>query len=150
MASFSLVILTSTIVICCRRQSRLLVLKMGKQIPRAPPLKTAVQDATGIIQPDVMFFAGGIHESNAAKPGAMAALIPATLVGAAVQGLTFSPEAPILTPLKPLSPAYQASQPIQLKTSRYLGTLSEELALPPGYLQQRLKIQSQMTPVHSS
>ncbi|XP_022668552.1 uncharacterized protein LOC111258541 [Varroa jacobsoni] len=167
MASFSLVALTVVMVLCCRRQKRLLILKMGHHLPKTP-LKTTVQNATGIIQPDVMFYSGGRNETckriHNSYSGTVATtigtceqgLLPATLLGTAASPAhslmaVIPPTMVLPTPLRPLCPAYQASQPVQLKSSGYLGTLSEELALPPGYLQHRLKLQNhQMTPVYSS
>ncbi|KAH9370343.1 hypothetical protein HPB48_006739 [Haemaphysalis longicornis] len=116
----SAVSLTVLCILCCRRPRRKSLCLATAALPAAA-LRTT-QDAQGIIHPDVAFRVLG-EASGAAAPHSER-LKPA------------ESSSRVITPLRPLSPAYQPTQPVSVRsTPCHRGAL--ELTLPPGYIAQR-------------
>ncbi|XP_023242365.1 uncharacterized protein LOC111640573 [Centruroides sculpturatus] len=100
-------------VMCCRKPRKVAMIRCWQPVPNAV-LKTA-QDPQGIIQPDVIFYK---------KPagGTVTVVVPGT------------PSLRLTTPMRPLTPAYEPTQPVTIRTTRAVATTSNELTLPPGYI----------------
>ncbi|XP_077512467.1 uncharacterized protein LOC144123524 [Amblyomma americanum] len=124
----SAVVMTVLCIVCCRRPRRKSpTLCIPTAALPAAALRTT-QDAQGIIHPDVAFRVVA-EASGAAAPLAEA-------LRAADPLRVADPPSRIITPLRPLSPAYQPTQPVSVRTTPcHRGAL--ELALPPGYIAQR-------------
>ncbi|XP_064456908.1 uncharacterized protein LOC135367544 [Ornithodoros turicata] len=133
--AFSAVSLTVLFVLCCRRPRKTLVVRLlPEAIPNAA-LKTS-QDERGIIHPDVMFFA---------PDGSTCAAVSTAVPGSTANVKAFETFAGdhghrVSTPIRPLHPAYQPTQPVNVHAAHHAvlrRDSSTELTLPPGYISQR-------------
>ncbi|GBM05682.1 hypothetical protein AVEN_175534-1 [Araneus ventricosus] len=95
-------------------------------ITQAHQWRREARDPDGIIQPNVMFYSRPPTRDQASTAIVARALPPMT----AKDRLT--------TPIMPLNPAYQPSQPVTVTSSTSTTVInSNELTLPPGYVVNR-------------
>ncbi|KAH6939487.1 hypothetical protein HPB50_018572 [Hyalomma asiaticum] len=126
----SAVALTVLCILCCRRPRRKTpaICVPTATLPAAA-LRTT-QDAEGIIHPDVAFRAA--TEAS----GAPAPLTEMLMKADDMLRVPAEQPSGIITPLRPLSPAYQPTQPVSVRTTP-CHHRALELTLPPGYIAQR-------------
>ncbi|XP_013781856.1 uncharacterized protein LOC106466156 [Limulus polyphemus] len=104
-------------ILCCKKNRKDVLIRLAQSVPNAV-LRTA-QDSHGIIQPDVTFYQR-----------------PPIKEECATVSTTRSAPLRLTTPIRPLTPAYQPSQPITITTVR-AATSCTDLTLPPGYVMSR-------------
>ncbi|KAL1422407.1 hypothetical protein MTO96_022277 [Rhipicephalus appendiculatus] len=126
----SAVALTVLCILCCRRPRRKspTLCVPAATLPAAAMRTT--QDAEGIIHPDVAF------RTATEATGAPAPLTEMLMKADDMLRVPADPPSGVITPLRPLSPAYQPTQPVSVRTTP-CHHRALELTLPPGYIAQR-------------
>ncbi|XP_076328015.1 uncharacterized protein LOC143234499 isoform X1 [Tachypleus tridentatus] len=102
---------------CCKKNRNNVVIKLKRSLPNAV-LRTT-RNSHGIIQPDVSFYQ---------RPPAKDTTTSLCGTHCAIFRLT--------TPIRPLTPAYQPTQPVTVTTVS-VPTSCDDLTLPPGYVTSR-------------
>ncbi|CAL1288335.1 unnamed protein product [Larinioides sclopetarius] len=114
------------VLCCCRNRKNDTSTVLGRILLSLPPTLFTTRDPDGIIQPNVMFYSRPPTRDQTSTAIVARALPPMT----AKDRLT--------TPIMPLNPAYQPSQPVTVTSSTSTTVInSNELTLPPGYVVNR-------------
>ncbi|KAF8771563.1 hypothetical protein HNY73_018965 [Argiope bruennichi] len=114
------------VLCCCKNRKNDTSTVLGRILLSLPPTLFTTRDPDGIIQPNVMFYTRPPTRDQASAAIVARALPPMT----AKDRLT--------TPIMPLNPAYQPSQPVTVTSSTSTTVInSNELTLPPGYVVNR-------------
>lgn len=118
LVTFAVVAIVLSCLFCWRKPYKTAVVRLSEPLPDA--VLGSVLAPEGIIQPDVTFYTQVVSYQKVPTPGE--------------ERRSNTPR--LTTPLRPLDPAYQPTQPVTITTVR-VPSFSTDLTLPPGYVSLR-------------